>query len=222
MSTPTRILFEAVLVALLGALCGFAGNALSKDGLDLGRDYFAGLRAPPAEPLASSPATTATPAATAPVEGPATAPASAPAGLDEAVAERLRRAGLEPVGREQAKQWFDDPDQATTFVDARNDDHYQAGHIPRAWQFDHYHPDRYVNEILPIASASERVLIYCYGKDCVDSELVAQDLISLGIPAFMVVVYVGGFSDWASAGFPIERGARGSGDVHAGTSDDGN
>lgn len=198
MREPVRTLIEAALTAAVALGAGLAANALHADGLDLGRDYF--RTAAPAEPQAAA-------------EQPAV---GAPGSDAEAVtAERLRAKGLQVLAHSEVAALFQDPlyrDEAYVFIDARNDEHYRAGHIPGAWQLDHYHLDRYVGEVLPVCETALKIVVYCHGKDCVDSELAAEDLLGFGVDRARLYVYTGGYIAWTEAGLPLESGPRGGGD----------
>ncbi len=98
-------------------------------------------------------------------------------------------------------------------VDARDDAHYQAGHIPGAWQFDHYHPEQYLPAVLPVCLNAQKVVVYCTGGACEDSEFAAIMLREAGVPRDSLFVYTGGITEWMTNGQPLESGARGSGVV---------
>lgn len=191
-----KILWEGLLVAVLGAVFAFAANAVSPRGLKLARDYFPG-------------------AATnlAPRLGPLTTGSPSPA---ELLARRLKAKGLFLVGSNQVVELFRDPRYAQelfVFIDARDDRHYQEGHIPGAYQFDHYRADKYLAAVLPACQAAEQVVVYCTGGDCEDSEFAAIILRQAGIPAEKVFVYGGGMNEWAANGLPVEIGGRKSGNL---------
>lgn len=99
------------------------------------------------------------------------------------------------------------------FVDARDDDHYQAGHIPEAYQLDYYHPDKYLATVVTASQAAKQVVVYCTGGDCEDSEMTAIMLRDGGIPNQKLFVYSGGMNEWEARQQPIETGARNSGQM---------
>jgi rhodanese-related sulfurtransferase len=132
----------------------------------------------------------------------------------EAVAERLRQHGLQVLTHAEVRALFEDPAYAAgayVFVDARSDDAYRAGHVPGAVQFDRYHPERHIAAVQAACAGALKVIVYCIGVDCEDSELAAQDLPVLGIDPRLIHVYVGGWTAWSAAGLPVETGARGGG-----------
>lgn len=201
MSVPRarETLRDAVVIAVAGVVFGLLANALSPRGLSLHRDYF----------FSVAPANVTPPAPTgaAPV-------ASAPPGISAERQARLTQRGIGLIGRERAVESFQDPMFAAgriVFVDARDDAHYEAGHIRGAYQLDHYRLEKYVAEILGACAVADRVVVYCNGGECEDSELVATDLLQFGVPAAKLFVYAGGIAEWQSQRLPIETGARGSG-----------
>src|SRR5690242_6842554 len=129
-----KVLMEAMLVAAVGTVMAFAANELSPWGLALRRDFF------PEGPKGSL------------VKGTAPGMARGADGTnqpstDQTVAAQLKAKGLQTVDGDQAAQLFRDPryqQELIVFVDARDDEHYQAGHIPGAYQFDRYHPEKYI------------------------------------------------------------------------------
>lgn len=194
---------EASVVAVAAALVGLVANALSPVGLSLGRDYFPQATAAPlaAVPLASSSKS-------------ARGGASAPVNPEEAVRRRIEQRGLRVIAGAEAVAWFGESRGAqgvTVFVDARNDAQFASGHIPGAWQFDHYRPQVHLPSVLPVCLAAQRVVVYCTGGECEDSEFAAVMLRDSGVPAANLSVYAGGLADWRARGQPVEVGARGSG-----------
>lgn len=191
-----RVLQEALLIAALGAALAFAANALSPRGLQLGKNYFP-APAPAVEP---SPGTTN----------------SSP--LD-ALAARFSSEGLQLADSNRVMNLFRDPRRGqdlVIFIDARNDEHYLAGHIPGAYQFDRFHPDaeNRLATILPLCQNAQQIVFYCNGGDCEDSEHTAIYLRDgIGLPKEKVFVYGGGITEWESNGLPVEIGSRNSGNI---------
>lgn len=190
-------MLEAVLVGAAGLAMALLSNAVSPRGLKLNRNYSPGHAL--AEVVARS------------GDGDTNA-ATANTGL---VAAQLRTEGLQSADAGQVEQLFSDPKRAqelVVFIDARDDDHYQAGHIPGAYQLDHYHPEKYLAAALPACQAAETIVVYCKGGSCEDSEQTALLLRgSPGVPKDKLFVYVGGFDEWKTRRQPIELGQRNSG-----------
>ena len=186
-----------MLVAVTAGLLAFAANAISNRGLALGRNYFdaqihdgSGTRSLPAGTN------------TTPLLGSA---------LQQLVAQGIRLADSN-----QVTALFHDPrfeQGLVAFIDARDDEHYQAGHIPCAWQFDHIHPENYLSTVLPVCQVAQEVVVYCNGGNCEDSAFTAGFLASAGVSREKISVYVGGITEWSTNRMPIEMGERKSGRV---------
>ena len=187
MRNVKAVVLEAILLAIAGLLLALAANALSPRGLRLARNYFP----------------------TVPVTHTNVATASDP------LAARLRQLGLKLAVSNEVAQLFRDPgyEQGTiVFVDARNDHAYQGGHVPGAWQLDRYRPENYLPTVLPLCLGAQKIVVYCNGGSCEDSEFTAMMLRDAGIPAENILVYGGGISEWTNA-MPFEVGVRGSGQI---------
>ena len=200
-SDTRTLLRDAVLLAFGGTAFAVLANWVSPRGLSLTRDYF------PAAPAVKAP--TPPPSTSAP-QPPAETASKAAAVSTPARSKR----GLPLASQDEVVALFRDPRNAegrVIFIDARDDEHYAAAHIPGAYQFDHYHPDRYMATVLGAAAIAEKIVVYCNGGECEDSELATLDLIALGIPDSKLVIYGGGIGAWTEHKLPIERGARGSG-----------
>jgi rhodanese-related sulfurtransferase len=197
-----RLLLEAVLVAAVGAVVAFAANALSPRGLKLTRDFFGSS----SHPLTNSvPGTNATPGLTTTNAAPL-----------ELLAARLREKGLHLAGSNQVIELFKDPrcqQGLVIFVDAREDRHYQEGHIPGAYQLDYYRPEAYLAALLPLCQLAQQIVVYCNGGTCEDSEFAATFLLSAGVAKEKLLVYGGGVAEWTTNGLPVELGPRLSGQM---------
>jgi rhodanese-related sulfurtransferase len=192
---------EGALVAVIGAALAFGANALSPYHYALTTDYFH-----------SNKPTSPAPAPTTNLTGAATATNNSPL---ELLSARLRNEGLQLADSAQAVQLFRDPrrgQEGVIFIDARDDEHYQAGHIPGAFHFYQFHPENYLSNVVQVCLAAQQIVFYCNGGDCDESEHTAIFLRdSLGIPKEKVFVYGGGMNEWTTNGLPIEIGARNSG-----------
>ncbi len=197
-----KMLGEAVLVAAFGAAFAFAANQLSPRGLALTRDYFPAGTAPAVRPVAGE--------ASPPAAG-ANSGAPAPA---QWLATQMKERGLQLLDGPQAVKLFHDPRfrrGAIVFIDARDGEHYQQGHIPGAYEFDPYHPEKYFDPILPVCQKAEQIVVYCNGGDCDDSETAALLLRDVGIPNQKLFVYGGGITEWRTNNLPLETGMRNRG-----------
>ena len=211
MRPAVQSILEFVAVTAVGTAVGLAANGLSGRGVSLTKDYFprVHLASRPA-PLDTRPATTR----------PATSTALATPDPFEAAAEALRREGLQPISHDEVVSLFNDPlyhQGMYLFVDARNDKEYRHGHIPGAWQLDHYLLDQYIHDLLPACRQAIKIVTYCNGGDCEDSRFAAIDLLDHGLDPDKVFVYPGGFTQWKESDLPVERGQCGSGDIVPGS-----
>jgi rhodanese-related sulfurtransferase len=203
MRNVRAVVFEALLVAALGLLLALAANALSPRGLRLSRNYFPDAGTP--QPAVSS--------ATGSV---VTAATSISADAPNAAVQRLRQRGLQLVSSNEVVELFRDPryeQGLVVFIDARENEHYTAGHIPGAWQFHHYRAENYLPTVLPVCLTALQVVVYCSGGDCEDSEFAAVMLRDAGVPRDVLFVYAGGITEWTANGLPVETGARRSGEL---------
>jgi rhodanese-related sulfurtransferase len=196
-----RIFGEAAIVAVLGTALAFVANQVSPQGLALTRDYFPSGTAHTVRPVAA--------------EQPHAADTnSEPLSLAQLLAAQMKEKGLQLIDERQALQCFQDPQfqhGAIIFVDARDKDLYKAGHIPGAYEFDPYHPENYFAAVLPACQKATKVVVYCRGGDCDDSESAALLLRDVGIPNQKIFVYAGGFTVWTTNRLPVETGERNSG-----------
>jgi rhodanese-related sulfurtransferase len=195
------ILLEALLVAALGVVLALVANLVSPRGLNLAYDYFPGGHRPTRPPVVAPHPVTNAPAKTE----------------ADPVAERLREKGLQVVDCNHALELYRDPrcqQGLIVFIDARNDEHYQQGHIPGAYQFDHYHFDNYLPAVLPVCQTAQEIVVYCNGGDCTDSEFAAVMLRdSAKVPNEKLLVFTGGITAWKDRRLPVETGARNSGQI---------
>jgi len=193
-----KVLLEALLVVAIGAAIAFAANALSPRGLKLTQDYFHGETLPVPRGKTNQTEVVAS---------------STKSALDP-VAARLKEKGLQVANSEQALEFFHDPQYqqgGIVFIDARNDEHYRGGHIPGAYQFDNYHPENYMGTVFPLCQAAQKIVVYCNGGNCEDSQFAALTLRDAQIPNEKLFVYTGGITEWTNHGNPVEVGERNSG-----------
>lgn len=202
-SAVVRLLAESALVLIAGLVFALLANRISPRGLKLGGDYFpkAVKTVPPLTP-GSAPI---------PVN-----PATNTGVASDSVVARLQEKGLHAIELSQVAQLYRDPrypQEQVIFVDARDDANYRAGHIPGAYQLDQYHPENYLPTVLPPCQNAEKIVVYCLGGDCEDSQFAAVTLNQAGVPAARLFVYTGGFSEWTNNGLAVEIGARHSGNL---------
>lgn len=198
-----KVLWEGLLVAVIGSAFAFAANEVSPRGLRLTTDYFPG-----AIP-SSLPEAAATPLTSSAGNTNVTVPAPA-----NVLATRLQAKGLQLVESHEVAQLFRDPryeQGLIVFIDDRDDQHYQEGHIPGAYQFNHYRAENYLATVMPVCQTAQQIVVYCTGGDCDDSEFAAIMLRDAGIPKEKLFVYASGMAEWNASGMPVEIKERKSG-----------
>ncbi len=188
-------LAQALILVVLASGTALGVNAARDNGqIKLGRNYFPVIPPPPPTPAdddttpdrhaAGSPAT---------VETQPPPPASP----------------FEIVNLDAALALFEHPNASMglhVFIDARDDEHYEAGHIPGALQCDHYRIDQFLPTVVSIAAASEKVIVYCNGGECEDSLAVCGDLLQADIPRAKILLFKEGWQAWIQAGLPQAAG----------------
>ena len=216
----SNVLLEALCVTALGVGLAFATNSWRDDGLELTRDYFPQGLGDSEEPVSAAvdEALTDSPAASEVPEVTDLDHHGDPASQIHAhVADRLAEKGLTAVSHDDAVALWRDPMfqeyEATVFLDARRVEQYDEGHIPGAWHFDPFYPERTIDDLLPLLSSAMTIVVYCKGGECDDSESAALYLLNLGAAdSSRLSIYVGGIEAWTAAQLPIEQGQRGSGE----------
>ena len=115
---------------------------------------------------------------------------------DETAIEGIRVIDLEEM--------LDAIGRGVDIIDARTRSEYRSGHIPGALLLDYYDMGHYLGRVLPALDPETETVIYCYGPDCDDAELLARELYTLGFTNLLV--YRGGFEEWVDSGQMIEEG----------------
>lgn len=112
--------------------------------------------------------------------------------------------GITEISLDEAYAIYQHAAELTLWIDARDDQLYQAGHIKEAQQLYFYDQPTYMAAIEEQAALTlpEALVVYCKGKDCTDSHHLAQDLMAQGY--HNIFVYRDGFDEWYAAGYPIE------------------
>jgi rhodanese-related sulfurtransferase len=203
MQEMRRVVLETLLVAVLGVVVALIANFISPRGLSITRDYFPERASVQADAAVATLAGGIEPQRITSASTPAIPITGGPAGT-----------GIGIVSTEQALGFFRDPlyeQELIVFVDARDSRHYEAGHIPGAYQLDRYYPQNHLPTVLPACLNATRVVVYCAGGECEDSHFSAQLLQDAGIPVGQLFIYAGGITEWDAQRLPIETGARKSG-----------
>ncbi len=190
MDAAKRTVLEALLLGVLGLAVAFTANAVrASASIELGKNYFA-VWAPPKVPDDE-------PGEKPPI--PVVAPAK----------DKHPDHPYQEVTFEDVVDIFNDPNtemRVNLFVDARDDEAYEEGHIPGALQADHYRLEDYIDNLLDFAEAAEKIIVYCNGGDCEDSIFLCSDLMEFDVPFDSVYLYPGGWKEWMKNGMPIEKG----------------
>lgn len=97
---------------------------------------------------------------------------------------------------------------AALFVDARDFEDYAGGHIAGALNIPYDLATVEPERLQGLDSGGRPIVAYCGGGTCEVSLGLAEELIDAG--QTRVVVYVGGYDEWAGAGYPVESLASGS------------
>jgi rhodanese-related sulfurtransferase len=103
----------------------------------------------------------------------------------------------------KVKELFDA--KAGTIVDAREPSEYQEGHIPGAINMPY---DQVVTDPARLESFDPQgkpIIVYCGGGTCELSMNLGFALVNAGQKR--VLVYMGGWPEWSTSGYPIAKGA---------------
>ncbi len=200
MGAVKKALWEALILGMLGILVAVGANFVRASGsIKVTRNYF-DKGFDQVERLIPQPRTDRN------ASQPATAPS--PDAADEDI-EGHPDHPYQEVDFEAVAAIFNDSDgQAgtVTFVDARNDEAYEAGHIPGAIQADHYRLEDCIEVLLDYADASEKLIVYCSGGNCEDSMFLCKDLLEFDVLYDKIYLYSGGWKEWTKRGMPVATG----------------
>ena len=105
---------------------------------------------------------------------------------------------LKAISLEQAREFYDGN---VIFVDARDLEYFQEGHILGAWNSDNF--SELIFKLDSLQGKDESIVTYCDGDECGSSEDLAYDLQDAGFTKLFV--FVGGWSEWNQAGLSIEK-----------------
>ena len=87
------------------------------------------------------------------------------------------------------------------FVDARDVEEYEEGHIPGALSSEDFMELTF--QIEEVQSKLAPIVTYCGGGECAKSEDLAYDLQATGYN--QIYIYLGGWMEWENKGFEIEK-----------------
>jgi rhodanese-related sulfurtransferase len=205
-SIAWRVVLEGLAIVVAGGALALLANRLSPRGLVLGRNYFPGAVPGAVSRPAAAGASTNVNGSTNALD----------ASSEESIRERFKARGLQLADSNVVVQLFRDPRyqrELVVFLDARDDQHYQEGHVPGAYQFDHYRAENHLATILPVCQTADQIVIYCNGGLCEDSEFSALMLAEAGVPKDKLWIYGGGMVEWKTNNLPVELGPRQSGQL---------
>lgn len=189
MGKLARACVEGVVLLAVGIGVGLGANSVrGKNSINVCRDYFQKSIPPPPPP-------------TQPNNPPGERP-------QPATAESAPRSSFQDVSLAEAAELYDrrNAGEAVVFIDARNDESYQAGHIPGAVQCDYYRIEYYLPQVMAAISPAEKIVVYCTGGDCEDSLLVCGELTNM-VHREKLFLFRGGWTDWSAAKMPVATGS---------------
>jgi len=144
------------------------------------------------------------------------ADAARPAGTNSATTTTAEKASAPAKHLDQPYQEVDadqmlallkDPNTAkglNVIIDARNDEHFQEGHIPGAIQSFPYEFDRFRDSVMNHVNGAAKVVVYCGGGDCEDSIFMCRELVQAGVPEEAIYLFPGGYTEWTARKFPVD------------------
>jgi rhodanese-related sulfurtransferase/uncharacterized membrane protein len=127
--------------------------------------------------------------------------------MAQVAAEVESNLGIVEIGLAEALRFHRYGRDFMLWLDARNDELFQAGHIAGALQIHYYEQEPYLAAFAQAVAQSSpmALVVYCKGKDCHDSHFLAEDLQKQGFNN--IYVYRDGYEDWVKAGGPVESAA---------------
>ncbi len=91
---------------------------------------------------------------------------------------------------------------AALFLDARDRDFYDDGHIEGAISLPVNRFDELIHQFKKEYPSSTWIVTYCSGRECEDSHELAQYLFEEGYT--QISVFIDGYPEWLERGYPIE------------------
>lgn len=203
MGTIKKALLEFLIIGAVGVAVGLTANSVRGSGLRLTKNYFDRSGLAPIQPAAASS-----------TEGAAEAVPDDSEGREAPAPDQGEAHPSHPykvVDLSEVAAILEDPNTKiglNVFVDARNDEAFENGHIPGAVQFDHFHMENHLDAVLIAVQAAEKIVVYCNGGDCEDSIFVCADLVGLGVPFDSLYLFAEGWAAWSAGDMPVETGRR--------------
>lgn len=103
----------------------------------------------------------------------------------------------------KVKAFFDA--KAATIIDAREPAEYAEGHIPGSINMPYEQFATDMQKLEDFDAQGKPIIIYCGGGTCEVSMNLGFSLVSAGKKK--VLVYMGGWPEWVSSGYPVAKGA---------------
>lgn len=198
-------ILEALVVLVIGLGLGLGMNAVrGRNSIDLRRDY--GPKILPTTTTSSSGPTTTNssgPTASSATTNSATRSSSQPN------PGTLPASPFQMIDFDEVVELYEDPKTQAglyVFVDARNDEAFEKGHLRGAVQCDYYRLGDYIGHVLERVNGVEKVIVYCNGGNCEDSLSVCGVLTDYGVPAASILLYKGGWEEWHAKGMESVAG----------------
>jgi rhodanese-related sulfurtransferase len=211
------VLWKGIAAILAtGSLLGVAQNALvrqgsPKDGLAWRYEVPKLDALDPATPVASAAATAApSPSPSPSSSAPLPPDMNDPLGLGAASAGNF---DVPDVARplqiqiSRVKQFFDAKE--AVFVDARDASEYAEGHIPGAINLPYDDVVTDPERLEKFDPKGKPIIVYCGGGTCELSMNLGFALVNAGKKK--VLVFMGGWPEWSTSGFPVAKGAEAQG-----------
>ena len=101
------------------------------------------------------------------------------------------------------KAFFDA--KAATIVDARDPAEYAEGHVPGALNMPYDQVVTDPERLEKFDSGGKPIIVYCGGGTCELSMNLGFALVNAGKKK--VLVYMGGWPEWSTSGYPVAKGA---------------
>lgn len=115
----------------------------------------------------------------------------------EQINEKMSNPIIREISIDIAKDLFD---QNMLFVDARSEEYYVEGHIPKAICNDNL--DSLITKMEEYISIDNGFVVYCSDDDCGSSEELAYSLQEQGFSN--IYLFKGGWKQWVDNNLPIE------------------
>lgn len=208
-----KTILEMLILGVVGAAVAVAVNGVrASSSVKWSRDYFDKGKRPdlpvPSEP-SSLPLTTSGKASLEEPRGDLATVGRIETFEQASVAQAHPRHPYQEITFKEVVAVFNSSETAAgvnVFVDARDLQAYEEGHIPGAIQADHYRLEDYIETLLDYAESAERIIVYCNGGNCEDSIFLCADLMDFDIPYERLFLYPGGWEEWNKRGLPVKKG----------------